>query len=82
MLFRSPYASPIYCDYANLGRWTCFFGTEEILLPDALDLHARLESEGIEHDFFVYKNQFHTFAIFPIPEADVCLNRIKNILFA
>lgn len=76
----SPYVSPIYCDYSVLGRWTCFVGTEEILLPDAQKLHDDLVSKGIDHDFYVYKNQFHTFAIFPIPEADACLNKIKLVL--
>ena len=78
----SPYVSPIYCDYSVLGRWTCFIGTEEILLPDAQKLHDDLVSKGIDHDFYVYKNQFHTFSIFPIPEADACLNKIKLVMQA
>ena len=78
----SPLVSPIYCDYAVLGRWTCFFGSEEILYPDGKKLHERLTNEGIEHDFFFYKNQFHTFPIFPMPESDVCLGIIKTVLFS
>ena len=78
---NSPYVSPLYCDYSVLGRWTCFVVTEEILYPDTELLHDQLINEGIEHDYYVYQNQFHTFAIFPIPEADVCCKAIKDVLF-
>lgn len=79
--YDSAYVSPLYCDYNTLGRWTCFVGSEEILYPDAELLHEILTERGIDHDFYFYRNQFHTFAIFPIPESDTILGICRNLLF-
>ena len=77
-----PYVSPIYCDYNKLGKVTVFVGTHEILYPDAKLLDEKLTNLNIEHNFYVYENQFHTFSILPLPERGVCLEQIKAVLAA
>ena len=75
-----PYASPLFGSFENLGRITIFIGTREILYPDTVLLKDKLLAAGIEYDYCVYKNQIHTFSIFPMPEREICLEKIKSVL--
>lgn len=75
-----PYVSPIYCDYRSLPEVTVFVGTHEILYPDAKKWDNDLTEAGIGHNFYVYKNQFHTFSLLPMPERGECLEEIKKAL--
>ena len=77
-----PYASPLFGNFEELGRITVFIGTREILYPDTVLLHEKLLAEGIEHDYFVWQNQIHTFSVFPMPERAMCLQQVKEILEA
>lgn len=78
--FESPYVSPIYCDWNKLGEVTTFIGTNEILLPDNRLLNKILTDENIEHNYYEFNNQFHTFAIMPMPERKDCLEKIREAL--
>lgn len=75
-----PYASPMYCDYSVLGKLTIITGTHEILYPDTKLLDEKLTALNIEHNYCVFENQNHTFAIYPITERTVVLNYLKKIL--
>ena len=79
---KSPYVSPLYCDYSKLGEVTIITGTHDILYPDTKLLDEKLTSENIKHNYLVYKYQTHVFAIYPMPERTVVLNRIKEIIFS
>lgn len=72
--------SPIYCDWNKLGEVTTFIGTNEILLPDNRLLNKILTDENIEHNYYEFNNQFHTFAIMPMPERKDCLEKIREAL--
>ena len=76
-----PYVSPIYADFEKLGEVTVFVGTHEILYPDTKRWDEIVTEKGIEHNYYVYKNQFHTFSITPIPERGECLEQIKKALY-
>lgn len=75
-----PYVSPLYCDYSKIGKVTVITGTYDILYPDTKLLDARLTELGIDHNYLVYENQTHVFALYPMPEKTLCLNKIKTIL--
>lgn len=77
---KSPYISPIYCDYSALGEVTVITGTHDIIYPDTILWDEKLTEEGIAHNYLVFENQNHVFPIYPIPERTVCLNIIKEIL--
>lgn len=78
---KSPYVSPLYCDYSKLGEVTIITGTHDILYPDTKLLDEKLTSENIKHNYWVYKYQTHVFAVYPMPERTIVLNRIKEIIF-
>lgn len=78
--YDNPYANPVKCDFESLGTLTIFIGTLELLLPDARKLHGELTERGIEHNYFEYENQFHTFEIFPMTERYDVAKKIKYIL--
>lgn len=77
---KSPYVSPAYCDFSDFGEVTVFTGTREILCPDILTLKTVWESKKADFSVFVAENQNHVFAIYPMPERELCLEIIKTAL--
>ena len=75
-----PYVNPMYADYSVLGRLTVFTAEKEIFLPDVEKLDSMLDEQGIEHNLFVYRSQFHSFEIFPMPERRMVLQDIREVL--
>lgn len=73
--------SPIKGTFENLGKLTIFIGTHEILLPDARELRDKLESVGIECNYYEFPYMNHVFPLFPIiPEAKKAKKIIYKIL--
>ena len=63
-----PWPSPIYGDFSGIDNLSVYYGTNEILKPDALFLKDTYEKTGKTGCFREYEGMFHTFPLFPIPE--------------
>ena len=63
-----PWVSPIFGDFSGVDNLNVYYGTNEILKPDALFLKERYEKSGKTGHFVEYESMFHTFPLFPIPE--------------
>ena len=72
--------SPINGDLADLGHITISIGTKETLYPDAVKLSNMLNEQNITHDFLPGYKLFHIHQIFPIPERQQLLVKLKNII--
>ena len=63
-----PWVSPIFGDFSGIDNLNVYYGTNEILKPDALFLKETYEKAGKQGRFCEFEGMFHTFAMFPIPE--------------
>jgi len=72
--------SPIYGDFNGLGRITISIGTKETLYPDAVKLSQMLNEQGIQHSFIPGYQLFHIHPIFPIPEREQLIHKLKEII--
>lgn len=63
-----PWVSPIFGDFSGLDHLNVYYGTHEILKPDALFLKETYEKTRKQGCFQEFEGMFHTFAMFPIPE--------------
>ena len=75
---QHPWVSPIFGDFSGIDNLSVYFGTDEILKPDALFLKEVYEKEGKEGCFREFDGMFHTFAMFPIPEGFKAVKMIAN----
>lgn len=65
---KHPWASPIFGDFSGIDHLIVYYGTNEILKPDALFLKDVYEASGKTGYFKEHEGMFHTFPLFPIPE--------------
>ena len=65
---KHPWASPIFGDFSGVDSLSVYFGSNEILKPDALFIKETLEKAGKTGCFHEFEGMFHTFAMFPIPQ--------------
>lgn len=72
--------SPINGELTGLGHITISVGTKETLYPDAVKLSNMLNEQNIEHDFLPGYKLFHIHQIFPIPERQHLLVKLKSII--
>ena len=63
-----PWVSPVFGDFSGLDNLSVYYGTNEILKPDALFLKEVYEKAGKQGRFHEFEGMFHTFAMFPIPK--------------
>lgn len=75
-----PWVSPIFGDFSGINNLSVYYGTNEILKPDALFLKDIYEKSGKTGRFFEYGGMFHTFAMFPVPMGFVAVRDIANNL--
>lgn len=75
-----PLISPIYGDFAGLGKISIFIGTHEGLFPDNIRLDKMLTDQGIDHQTFVYPKMNHVFVLYPTPEAKDAQCKIIDII--
>ena len=73
--------SPIYGDFNGLARITIFTGTNDILVVDARKCKKLLEEQGVDFNYFEYKDLFHDWVIITslIESRDV-INKVSAIL--
>ncbi|WP_437272332.1 alpha/beta hydrolase fold domain-containing protein [Staphylococcus succinus] len=72
--------SPINGDLTGLGHITISVGTKETLYPDAVKLSDLLNKQNIVHEFLPGYNLFHIYQVFPIPERQQVLLKLKQII--
>lgn len=72
--------SPINGDLTDLGHITISVGTKETLYPDAVKLSDLLNKQNIVHEFLPGYNLFHIYQVFPIPERQQVLLKLKQII--
>lgn len=74
---RHPWVSPVFGDFSGINNLSVYFGTNEILKPDALFLKETYENAEKTGRFIEVEGMFHTFPLFPIPQGfaavkDIC----------
>ncbi|HOO75591.1 MAG TPA: alpha/beta hydrolase [Tepiditoga sp.] len=74
---HNPYVSPIYGDFKNLPEIYIFFGTKDILYPDALKL-KNLNIKNI--NFFIIPDMLHNYIFLPVKEAKISFGKITDII--
>lgn len=75
-----PWVSPIFGDFSGIDNLNVYFGTNEILKPDALFLKERYEKTGKAGHFHEVEGMFHTFPLFPIPQGFEAVRAIVQTL--
>lgn len=65
---QHPWVSPIFGDFSGVDKLSVYFGSNEILKPDALFLEETYEKTGKQGYFREYGDMFHTFPLFPVPQ--------------
>jgi acetyl esterase/lipase len=55
--------SPIYGNFANLGRISLFIGTHDVLVADARKLKYILDEQQIDFNYFEYPGMFHDWVL-------------------
>ncbi len=77
---KHPWVSPIFGDFSGIDNLNVYFGSNEILKPDALFLKEVYESIGKSGVFREYEGMFHTFAMFPIRQGFAAVREMANII--
>ena len=75
-----PWPSPIFGDFSGIDNLSVYYGTNEILKPDALFLKEVYEKAGKVGHFHEYEGMFHTFPLFPIPQGFRAVREIVNTI--
>lgn len=55
--------SPIFGNFANLGRISLFIGTHDVLVADARKLKCILDEQQIDFNYFEYPGMFHDWVL-------------------
>jgi len=77
---KHPWVSPIFGDFSGIDNLNVYFGTKEILKPDALFLKEVYENTGKSGHFREFEGMFHTFAMFPIRQGFVAVREMVENL--
>ena len=72
--------SPINGTLHGLGEISLFVGTRELFLPDARKFKDMASKQGVNINYFEYKNMNHVFPIIPIPEGKKATKQIIDII--
>ena len=73
-----PWVSPIFGDFSAIDNLSVYFGSDEIMKPEALFVKEMMEKAGKTGVYREYEGMFHTFPMFPIPEGFKALKAIVN----
>ena len=77
-----PWVSPIFGDFSGMDNLSVYYGTNEILKPDALFLKEVYEKAGKRGLFHEFEGMFHTFPLFPVPQGFAAIKEISNNITA
>ena len=75
---QHPWVSPVFGDFSGVDNLNVYFGSDEILQPDDLFLKEAYEKAGKTGLFREFEGMFHTFAMFPLPQAYVAVREIAE----
>lgn len=75
-----PWVSPIFGDFSKIDNLSVYFGSNEILKPDALFVKEMMEKAGKTGVYREFEGMFHTFPLFPIPQGFAALKEIAERL--
>ena len=75
-----PRVSPMFADPHGLPHMTIFTGTHDVLCPDILRYHEKLNALGIDHDLYVFEGMVHDFIAFPIAQAKPAQELVIRLL--
>lgn len=70
--------SPIYGALNGLPPIVQYVGTRDILYPDCVLLHQKLQAAGVDSTFIEGRGLNHVYPVYPIPEARVALFQIAD----
>jgi len=73
-----PWVSPIFGDFCGIDNLNVYYGTNEILKPDALFLKEVYGQTGKTGTFREYERMFHTFPLFPVPQGFAAVHEIAS----
>lgn len=80
---HAPLVSPLFGDLRGLPPLLVHAGDNEVLLDDALRLHARCRENDVEAELKIYDDLFHAFHLFGhIPEAREAVQAIAAFVEA
>lgn len=72
--------SPIYGDYTGFPPLMINCGSEEVKYDDAVVLNDLCQKAGVESQLQVWRDLFHIFVLFDMPETELALDQIANFL--
>lgn len=75
-----PLISPIYGDYTGFPPLMINCGSEEVKYDDAVVLNDLCQKAGVESQLQVWRDLFHVFVLFDMPETELALDQIANFL--
>lgn len=75
-----PRVSPMFADPHGLPHMTILTGTYDVLCPDILRYHEKLNALGIDHDLYVFEGMVHDFIAFPIAQAKPAQELVIRLL--
>ncbi|MFA9398083.1 MAG: alpha/beta hydrolase fold domain-containing protein [Clostridiaceae bacterium] len=73
--------SPINGEIEGLGKISIFIGTNDILEADARKFKTIAQERNISINYFEYKDMFHVWPFFNLPESKKALGQIINLIF-
>ena len=78
---KHPWVSPVFGDFGGVDNLSVYYGSDEILKPDALFLKETYEKSGKQGLFREYESMFHTFPLFPVPEGFAVVREMAGRIF-
>lgn len=75
-----PWVSPVFGDFSGIDNLNVYFGSDEILKPDALFVKEMMEKAGKTGVYSEFEGMFHTFPLFPIPQGFAVVREIAKSL--
>lgn len=77
---HSPYISAIYGDFHDFPTMHIDVGSEEVLHDDAIALEKKCKESGVNVSLTEWQGCFHSFIMFPSPEAEQATKKIGEFL--
>lgn len=79
---QTPFASPVYGDFAGLPPLLIQAGASEMLLDDARNVHAKALAAGVSSELQIFKGVPHVWHLMTpfVPEARVALCKVAEFI--
>ena len=77
---RDPFVSPLFADLRGMPDTLMFAGGGEILLDDAVRMHARLEAAGCRSQLIVESGMWHAYILYGVRAAKRAHAQISEFL--